>query len=75
MSHVSIPLIRGGGASLSHAPFTGYGLETKVISDCVWTFTIIRGLIKEVYRKKHIFLLWVSEEGHNEQTLSFSTDD
>ena len=74
MSHVSIPLIRGG-ASLSHAPFKGYGLETNDISDCVWTFTIIRGLIKEGIQKKHISLFWVSKEGHNEQTLSFSTDD
>ena len=53
MSQVSIPLIRGGGgggASLSPASFTGYGLETNDMLDYVWTFTFIRGLIKEVYR-------------------------
>ena len=50
MSQVSIPLIRGGGASLSPASFTGYGLETNDMSDYVWTFTFILGLIKEVYR-------------------------
>ena len=75
MSHVSIPLIRGGRVSLPRA-LDGLWLETKDISDCVWTFTIIRGLInKGGIQKRHIFLFWVSKEGHNEQTLSFSTDD
>ena len=40
-----------GGASLSPAPFTGYGMETNDNSDSVWTFTFIRALINEVYRE------------------------
>ena len=62
------PLIRGRRVCLSLAPFTGYGVEMNDISDCVWTFTFIRRLIKEVY----ISLLGVGRKGHNEQTLSFS---
>ena len=32
-------------------PSRGYGVETNDISDYVWTFMFIRGLIKEVYRE------------------------
>ena len=75
MSHVSIPLIHGGRVSLP-APFTGqYGVDTNDISDCVWTFTFVQGLIKELYRENTFYFFWVSREGHNEQTLSFSTND
>ena len=30
------------------------------------------GINKGGTQRKHIFLLWVGREGHNEQTLSFS---
>ena len=33
------------------------------------------GINKGGIQRKHIFLLWAGREGHNEQTLSFSTDD
>ena len=33
------------------------------------------GLNKGGIQRKHIFLLWVGREGHNEQTLSFTKDD
>ena len=44
------PLIVGG-ASLSSAPFTGYRVDMKDISVYLWTFTFIRGFLKEVYRE------------------------
>ena len=31
------------------------------------------GINKGGIQRKHIFLLWVGREGHNDQTLSFST--
>ena len=34
-----------------------------------------QGIIKGGIQRKHIFFLWVVREGHNEQTLSFFTDD
>ena len=61
-----------GGASLSSAPFTDYGVETNDISDYLWTFTFIWGLIKEVYRENTFSFLWVGREEHNVQTPSFS---
>ena len=32
------------------------------------------GISKGGTQKKHFFLVWASREGHNEQTLSFSTE-
>ena len=40
-----------GGASFSPSPFTGYRVDMKDIPDYLWTFTFIRGLLKEVYRE------------------------
>ena len=58
--------------SLSPAPFTGYGEETNDISDYLWTFTFIRGLITEVYIENTFPFLWVDREGHNEQSICFT---
>ena len=54
MSHVSTPQFVGS-ASLSLAPLTGYRVEANDISDYLWTFTFIRGLIKEAYRENKAF--------------------
>ena len=40
------------------------------VMDYVWTFAFIRGLKKDIYKRK-ISLLWVGRKGHNEQTTSF----
>ena len=51
MSQVSIPLISGGGGGVSlPRVLHGIWVETNDMSDYVWTFSFIRGLIKEVYR-------------------------
>ena len=72
---VSIPLILGGRVSLPRA------LRGSVWGGEKWHFRLRMdiyvhpGINKKGIQRKHISLFWVGREGHNEQTLSFSTDD
>ena len=75
MSHVSSPLIRGGGGRLSPP------LPSPRVIRCRRMTLRLRvdiyvhsGINKGGTQKKHFFLVWASREGHNEQTLSFSTE-
>ena len=74
MSHVSIALIPGGRVSHHRALHGLWGGDE-------WHFRlgihiyVHPAINKGGIQRKHIFLGWVSKEGHNEKTLNFSIDD
>ena len=89
MSHVSTALIGGGGGggggghhppphprrvSLPRPLHRGlWGVDEWHFRLCVDIY-VHSGISKGGTQKKHFFLVWASREGHNEQTLSFSTN-
>ena len=68
------PLIRGRRVLLPRALHRLWGEDERHFR-LPTDIYVHPGINKGGIQRKHILLLWVGREGHNEETLSFFTDD